>query len=408
MNTSPKFLLLLLMITAVFTACEKDKMDDAITIAEPDTYLFERDGASTVSFSGQTARIRMGHELIAAMKDFAVSETTMLEMFANETATGSDANPFSDPELNAETKSIRSKVAASNDYFSANTVDATSIKTEFASWISAQVAEVFPNENTLAAPGVPGQVADGTSVRYVNGGGLEYDQAFTKSLIGGLMADQALNNYLGTGLLDAADNRATNDAGTVVEGKSYTQMEHFWDEAYGYVYGTSADPTNPNLTIGQDDAFLNKYIGRVEDDADFTGIAANIWNAFKLGRAAIVAGDYEVRDQQANNLRALISTVIAARAVFYLQQGKFALENGDFGGGFHDLSEGFGFIYSLQFSRQPNTNEPYFTKAEVDAWIATLTDPNTNGFWEISPETLDNISEEIARKFDFTVAQAAE
>ena len=100
--------------------------------------------------------------------------------------------------------------------------------------------------------------------------------------------------------------------------------------------------------------------------------------------------------------------MIAARAVFYLQQGKFALENGDFGGGFHDLSEGFGFIYSLRFSRQPNTNEPYFTKAEVDAWIATLTDPNTNGFWEISPETLDNISEEIARKFDFTVAQAAE
>lgn len=399
MNNNLKFLLLI-CITGFFVSCGDDDMKSEIN--EPATYAFERDGASTVSFSGQTTRIQMGDELISALTDFSVTEEALMNMFSNPDG----VDPFENADLNASTKSIRSKVAASADFFSANMVDATAIKEDFDAWISGQVNEVFPNEMVLAEAGTAGQIADGTSTRYVNAKGLEYNQAVNKGMIGGLMTDQALNNYLGTAVLDAGDNRTQNDAGTVADGEIYTAMEHKWDEAYGYIYGTSADPANPNATIGGDDAFLNKYIGRVEGDADFAGIAADIWNAFKLGRAAIVAGDYEVRDEQADIIREKISTIVGVRAVYYLQQGKNGLVNGDMGGAFHDLSEGFGFVYSLQFTRKPGTNSPYLSKSEVDGFIDQLT--TGNGFWDLTPETLDSISEAIAAKFDFTVAQAGE
>lgn len=399
-------LLLLALASFLFTACNKDD-DMEPSVEAPETYTFERNGESTVAFSGQTTRILMGEELISTMKDFSTTEEVLLQMYRNETESGGDADPFSDPDLNASDKSIRSKTAASADYFASNTVEANEIKTDFELWISSQVDEVFPNENTAAAPGIPGQIADGSSTRYVNALGLEYDQMVAKSLLGALMTDQALNNYLSVSVLDAGSNREDNNSEVLADGKDYTVMEHKWDEAYGYVYGTSDNPADPNPTIGQDDNFLNKYIGRVENDDDFSGIAEEIFNAFKLGRAAIVAEDYELRDEQADIIREAISRVIAIRAVYYLQSGKNAINANDMGAAFHDLSEGYGFIYSLRFTRNTATDQPYFDKTEVDGFINSLLGDGNNGLWDVETATLDAISNAIAEKFDFTVAQAA-
>lgn len=398
-----RFLFLLtLAATMIISSCDDD--DQGPMIEEPETYAFTRDGASTVSFSGQTTRIQMGEELISAMSDFSVSAEHLQDMFANPDG----VDPFANADLNASTKSIRSKTAASADYFSANTTDAAAIKADFDTWIEAQVTEVFPNENTLASAGVAGQIEDGSSTRYVNAQGLEYNQMVGKGLIGALMTDQALNNYLSPAVLDAGTNMDENDNGTVVEGKDYTNMEHKWDEAYGYLYGTAANPADPNATIGDDDSFLNKYIGRVENDPDFMGIAEDIYDALKLGRAAIVAGEYKVRDEQAAIVQEKVSTVIGVRAVYYLQQAKNGLETSpvNMGGVFHDLSEAYGFIYSLQFTRKPNTDSPYFTKAQVDGFISTLLSDGPNGLWDVTPATLQTLSDQIAAPFDFTVDQA--
>lgn len=391
---------LLLFAAIIFSACSDDD-ETTPSIATPSSYTFERNGSSTVSFSGQTTRIQMAQELMSAMSvDNAPTEEQLLNMFANEN------NPFSTEDLNNATKDIKSKTAASRDFFSANAVEAQEIKETFETWMAAQVNEVLPNKDQAASAGVPGQIADGSSVRYVNGLGLEYNQLVGKSLIGALMTDQALNNYLGTAVLDEADNRTQNDNEILADGKNYTTMEHKWDEAYGYVYGLSADSSNPNATIGEDDSFLNKYIGRAENDDDFKGIAADIFNAFALGRAAIVAGDYDLRDEQANIIREKISEIIGIRAVYYLQSGKTGIENNDMGGAFHDLSEGYGFIYSLRFTRMPGTDSPYFTKTEVDTMLETLMGDGQNGLWDVTPATLDDLSETIAAKFNFTVAQA--
>ncbi|WP_046744876.1 DUF4856 domain-containing protein [Kordia zhangzhouensis] len=394
------FVGLLAVSSIAFTACSDDdtRIININEVTAPATYAFSRNGNSTVDYNGQTTRILMGEEFITALKDNTKTEADLDGMFAHVEGD----NDFSAANLNASDKNIRSKTAASTDYFSANTTDANAIKADFDTWISAQVSEVFPAWATTATAGNPGnlQEAGGGSTRYISGKGLEYNQAVNKSLIGALMVDQMLNNYLSISVLDAGTNRADNDAGILAEGKPYTNMEHKWDEAFGYLYGTD----NATAPLLNEDNFLNKYLSRVENDADFAGIASDVYEAFKLGRAAIVAKNYEVRDAQANIIREKISEVIGIRAVYYLQRGKAVLTT-DRAAAFHDLSEGFGFIYSLQFTRKPGTNEPYFTKTEVDGFIAQLMEGN--GFWDVTPATLDEISEAIAVEFNFTIAQAS-
>ena len=399
----------LLFAGLLFSACSDDE-DNTIapTVEAPTTYDFTRDGQSTVSFSGQTTRIAMADELTDALLSFnEATESLLLAMYRNEADGGGNVAPFTEAALNASDKSIRSKVASSRDYFSANATEGTAIKNQFEDWINRQLIEVFPNEEVLARPGVAGQIADGDAVRYINADGLEYNQLVGKGLIGALMTDQMLNNYLSEAVLDEGDAREENNAETLEEGENYTFMEHKWDEAYGYAYGASQNPTDPNVSLGDDD-FLSKYIGRVEDDPDFAGIADEIYQAFKLGRAAIVAEEYDLRDQQAAIIRERISEVIGIRAVYYLQQGKKALdqENPDYGTAFHELSEAYGFIYSLRFTRQPDAEASYFSREEVDGLLEELLGDGENGLWDVTPETLDNLAETIAGRFDFTVEQA--
>lgn len=393
------FLLITLLLG--FSSCDDEKTADYDV---PATYSFARNGENTVDFSGQTTRIQMAEELVLSLNDFSSTKDLLKQQFANTDAEGGDVDPYISIQLNASNKSVRSKVAASTDLFSSNTTESAKIKSDFDRWMESQVDEVFPNQMQLAAKGIAGQIADGTTERYVSGKGLEYNQAVAKGLVGALMTDQILNNYLSPAVLDAGTNREDNDAQITVDGQSYTAMEHNWDEAYGYLFGNAPDAANPIGNLGVDN-FLNKYLGRVEDSEAFAGIATEIWDAYKSGRAAIVASAYDDRDKQADIIKAAISEVIAIRAVYYLQNGKIALEASDFGTAFHDLSEGYGFIYSLRFTRKPGSAESHFSRAEVDGFISTLEEGN--GFWDIGSTTLDEMAEEIAAKFDFTVEQAS-
>ncbi|WP_179346372.1 DUF4856 domain-containing protein [Winogradskyella ursingii] len=392
-----KIALSLFTIGALLTSCSNDDDNTATEqqVEAPATYQFQRNGNTTVSYSGQTTRIQMGAEFLGALTDNTNTEAKLDGMFTN---TG---DYFSTTELNESTKNIRSKTAASSDYFAANTTEANEIKAQFDGYIAAQVNEVFPNWDNVATAGNAGQIQEaGGSIRYVNSKGLEYNQAINKGLIGALIVDQMLNNYLSTSVLDAGSNRTDNDTEILAEGKNYTNMEHKWDEAFGYLYGTD-DPLAPQLN---QDSFLNKYLQRVNNDQDFSDYAETIYNAFKLGRAAIVEKNYEVRDEQAEIIREKVSEIIGIRAVYYLQSAKTVLGT-DNASAFHDLSEGFGFVMSLQFTRQPGTDSPYFSKSEVDGYLAELLEGN--GFWDITSEKLDTMSDEIAARFDFTVEQAS-
>ncbi|GAA4290760.1 DUF4856 domain-containing protein [Aestuariibaculum suncheonense] len=399
-----KFLSIAAVAAVLFTSCSDDD-NEKNNVENPATYTFTRNGESTVNFGGQTTRIAMATELVSALSDNTKTKVQLQAMF-NHQAGNAD---FTDANLNSSDKNVRSKVAASNDFFASNTTVSNTIKADFDAWISEQADNVFVSWNVTAQAGVAGKLQQlgSTTVRYFNAKGLELNQAVAKGLIGGLMADQMLNNYLSDAVLDAGSNMANNDNDVVEVGKTYTTMEHKWDEAYGYLYGAEENPESPVLDA---DRFLNTYLRQVNDDADFAGIADEVYQALKLGRAAIVAKNYTVRDAQVKVIRENISKAIAVRAVHYLQGAKSDLEaegTVDYAHAFHELSEGFGFVYSLQFTRKPETNAPYFSHEEVNAYVDALLNDNTNGFWDVTPETLDTISAEIAAEFGFTVEAAA-
>ncbi|WP_374957663.1 DUF4856 domain-containing protein [Gilvibacter sp.] len=402
---------LILAATVLFASCSDDDNTEPIVdnggvdIEAPLTYSFDRDGATTVAFDGQTTRIRMAEEVVEALLDFDNATAESLSAMYNHQEGESN---FQDAALNASGKNLSSKTAASRDYFFANTAESAAIRAAFESYLEKQVTEVFPGELQAAEPGVAGQLADGSATRWVAPNGLEYNQLWIKGLIGALMTDQMINNYLSPAVLDEADNIENNDNEVVEDGKNYTTMEHKWDEAYGYLFGNSPSASNPLATLGDDDSFLNKYLGRVENDADFAGIAQELFDAFKLGRAAIVGKNYQLRDEQAAIIQERISEIIAIRAVYYLEQGRLALEQENYGTAFHDLSEGYGFIYSLRFTRNTVTGAPYFNRTEVDAMLAQLMEQGPNGLWDVTPAILSDLAETIAAKFSFTVAQAAD
>lgn len=177
------FLIAAAAITAFCTtSCDSDDDVAVNNVIVPATYSFNRGTESTVSYSGQTTRIAMAEEIKTAFKETTTTETQLTNMFAHVAG----SNDFSDTDLNASDKSVRSKVAASADYFSSNATDAAAIKADFDTYISSQVNDVFPAWNNTASAGVPGQIqqAGGGTIRYVNAKGLEYDQAFAKGLLG--------------------------------------------------------------------------------------------------------------------------------------------------------------------------------------------------------------------------------
>ncbi|TXE11988.1 DUF4856 domain-containing protein [Seonamhaeicola algicola] len=395
-----KLALSLLAIAVLFQSCSDDDNDGAqrvisqttgINITDltvPTSYTFTRDGKTTVSFSGQTTRLK---QVAAIGSDLNATTSTLTELENNF----KNGEGFDDASLNGTGKKIRNKVANSLGLFSVGvTNNADALKADFDAYIANFIAEVqTPVSNSVQATKGNAGIADGN--RNVNGDGLEYNQAFYKSLIGALVFDQAANHYFNRLDEDDFDGtnsfRTANDAGEVAEGKDYTTMEHHFDEAYGYVYGLSAD----------DDILMQKYINRVEGDSDFTGTAQTIIDAFIIGRAAVAQKKYDIRDEAITVIRKELAKVIGIRAVYYLQQGKAKLT--DRPTAFHDLSEGYGFVYSLQFLSLDGVT-PLFTQTEVQGFIDDLV--AGDGFWDVTETKLDEISAAIAAKFNFTVAQA--
>ena len=371
----------------------------------------------------------MLEEIDVAFNDFdgsvygstdAVSfETVLNGIFINEGVTFTNDFLLSQTsgnvtDLNVSSRQLRNTTADSDDYFIrvSNAAEAAEIRALFDSFITRQADEVFPAINSVATAGNAGQLSDGSSTRFVNANGLEFNEVFEKGLIGALILDQVVNNYISPTFLDNGDNRATNDARTPRnDSGTDTQMEHQWDEGFGYIYGASCDIEDVARDLGENDGSFNNYMDLVNDDEDFRGIADAIYLAFRTGRAAISASQYDVRDEQAAILQEELSRVMAIRCVFYFQQGRIKLEAarngaGEFGDAFHDISEGLGFLLGLRYTQDPTTNAPYYAPEDVMAWFENITEGTANGLWDIDTSTLDNISDMIAAPFGFTRAEA--
>ena len=404
---SKKFILFSLsIISLAITSCSDNEENPIapLNYETPAAYTFGRNGNTSVNYSGQTTRLIMLEEMgnyikLATTNGTIADEIVLSDMFANTN------NRFSIEALNTSGKQLKDKTAASKDYFSlllggGSTVEQGFVRSFFENqFTNAQNA----SQGSNASAGFAGFYLDGSSKRLFASHGLEPQQLLLKGLMGACLLDQICNNYLSENKLDESSNRENNTNKVVEANKNYTTMEHNWDEAYGYIYGNDNLSVAPNVF-----KYWSDYINEVNDDSDFNTLKADIDLAFRKGRAAIVANDYASRDAQIAIIRSKIALVPAVRSVFYLQEGKEKLQIDNGAKAFHALSEAYGFIMSLRYTNKPGTNNPYFSKAEIDAMLASLIS-GTNGLWDIdalSPK-LDAISGQIASRFGFTVVQAA-
>ncbi|MFL2629883.1 MAG: DUF4856 domain-containing protein, partial [Flavobacteriaceae bacterium] len=164
----------------------------------PDAYSYSRNGVSTVSYGGQTTRLKQAEALGSALKSDSFTIAQLEQMFK-------DGEGFSDATLNGTGKNLRGKSAA---------YGAATVKAQIDALITEAAEVVAPAWNNDASAGVPGTYTDaGGSNRVVriNAKGVELNQAFLKSLMGALVADQIINGYLSKTKLDGGTNIEDND-----------------------------------------------------------------------------------------------------------------------------------------------------------------------------------------------------
>lgn len=316
---------------------EEDDGNCDYTYNVPSEYVFtDGDGNSTVSYSVQTARMDMLSEMVSYLKtannDPAVtlSATDLLAMYDNS------YNGWSDADLVGNGKQLKSKTA----------LDDAGIQSMFEGWMNAAAAAT-PSSNTSYLQ---------------DASGLEWTQVIEKGLMGACFASQMTSNYL-AGI-------SSDDNTTIEDGKYYTEMEHHWDEAYGYFTDAPDYPTNGT------DRFWGKYANKsyLEDNI---GSATDIATAFRTGRAAIASGNMSDVLAQAEIIKTETKQMVAGMALHYLNDVKAQISSGtaDQSSINHSMSEALAFIFGIQFI----TDNPDMSSADVMALVNQI-EPSVAGF----------------------------
>ena len=230
----------ILLASALLIACGGGDDDNPVdsgsggstTIDIPTAYVFDsrfNEGESSVAYSGQIVR----NLLLQDLKIFIDN----LGKEGAESATVDDLLQFYayDDGLDLESLSTAGDMpVVENRYSSISTGKNLSGKISkdvvigYGKTADELVREWF---EIIAANS---QDADklGTPAVYTDDNGVDLTQMINKVLIGAVPYYQATGVYLG-GLLE-------DENGSAAEGKSYTEMEHHWDEAFGY-FGSARD-----------------------------------------------------------------------------------------------------------------------------------------------------------------------
>lgn len=328
-NSTLRTLLFATAFSTAITSCNTDDDNPTPTYTVPDTYSFERDGQSTVSYAGQTERLQQLTLMGTYMKSVNVigaaplSAQTLRDMFANTNA------PFAGQTF---TRDLKSKTFAPDTTFFLEMMD--------------QLAEISQFTNQQAANGVPGVLTTGnsssTSGYIVNANGLEPIQVIEKGLMGACLFYQTMEVYLSTDRMGTTGN-------TDMDGSNnYTPMEHYFDEAFGY-FGAPID--FPSASTSDQGVFWAKYALARNGDAAYSSIANDLMFNFRKGRAAIVAKEYADRDEAIQAIMQKWGVVAGATTVDYLRKSLsttgIALYKRN-----HQLSEAIGFMIAMKYHFQ--------------------------------------------------------
>lgn len=352
-----------LLIATASSSCKKDTETPLIAKQNvPATYEFTRDGKTSVDFGGQITR----QDMLREINDYLFSATTpgtvlnkqkLLGMYNNAN------NAFTNTALNTSGKKLSDKTSAS-DAHAAN----AGVAQQYLIDILNRAAEASAKIAPVATKGNSGIVTNLTTnkVYFVDEKGIEYTQLFQKSVMGAVFMDQLVNGYLSNTKLNV-DNEKLEDQ------KNYTKMEHHWDEAFGYF----SKEKDFKLTGDPNPGYWGNYVRGIEEPFKS---GSKVYEAFRRGRAAIVAKDYTERDKQRDIIRNEIELVCAVKAAYYLQESKKKMAEGDIAGALHGYSEGLGFIYSLRYGASGKVSA-----AKSQEWMDKLT--GGDGFYAADAST---------------------
>ncbi len=281
-------------------------------------------------------------EIVAELgkgKTQALDFDKLMNLYAN---TG---NAFADATLNSSGKQLRDKTFSADTSF-------------FVSMFKAAAENSADFAVTTAGNGTAGvaiSITDPTKKYLVDSNGVEYAQVLQKGLMGAIFYYRIAEEYTTIEKLNLADNITVN-AG---EG---TQMQHYWDEAFGYL----GVPTI--LTVANYDSLSTakalKFYGSYISKGKTVGTINNTLNAFIKGRDAINRKDYTTRNIAAAEIRRNLELVNACAFISYMNQAKADIS--DYAIKCHTLSEGFGFFLSLKYNSERKLSETDFNTIEAN------------------------------------------
>ena len=363
----------MLSAVIVLSSCKKDDdpvvpLQTACEVVSPNAYTFTYDGTSTVAYTGQAARLQTAKDVYSALN--AAQGSATIDRAALDAII--DNNNSKLLTKTAENDINRSTVIEDlNGIFDTYCTNSANF-----------------DAGTIAAPGTAGITATGGY--QLDASGWEADQQFAKMLIGALCLEQVNYDYLTKMDVDNEDRTYSNFTNGVPNGNdnNYTKREHYYDEAYGYVYGlddNDADEViNNGLLLGK---YLNKHdAGNTKSGVDYR---QRVYDAFKMGRQAVVDSCQEELDRQITEINNCLSKVVAWHAMDYLTASGSAIGTDGF---HHDVSEAWGFVYSLQWTKVDGA--PLFSHGEVMTMISTL-DGGVNGAYDLTKATLDQMAASI-------------
>jgi hypothetical protein len=350
-----RFSFFALVTSLLLWSCDND--DDA-SYDIPDTYNFEN-----VSYAGQIQRLQQ----LLEIKNYVGSANTpgtvldaarLKAMYANDAANANWQGNYDD------SKQLKSK-----------TFEQEQAKFEV---LMDAIAE-YSQSTVPGEEGVAGVVTsnDGAKQYLLNEKGVEFAQLIEKGLMGACFYYQALTVYFG-------DDRMNVDNETVVPGEG-TDMEHHWDEAFGY-YGVPRDfPLNKDGI-----AFWGVYSDRRDP---ILNCNQEMMEDFIRGRAAISNDDLNTRDEAIAEIRQTWEQITAATAISYINT---ALEQfDDMAIRAHALSEAIAFTYAIQFNPEKSLSNAEV--AEVLENIAGSADFMEMNLYTITPEQLSAAKDQLAK-----------
>ena len=333
----------------------------ALLSSNPTTYEFTRDGASTVSYSGQNERLDMVEAIKAYLKagdgGAPLSATVLNDAFANTNGDGNGFFSFS------STKQLKNKTFQPDldDQLMENLFDAAE---------AASVSGLSAGEGTA---GLIVRENSGNTI-LVNEKGHEFTQFIEKGLMGTVMYNQIYNVYL-------TDARTGDDVENtdLREGNNYTDMEHHWDEAFGYWNPPLDFASNWPSERASEDRFWSHYSNTVDP---IIGSNSVIMEAFIAGRTAIVNNDLTTKTAKRTEVSEWLELVAAATAIHYINDSQEALNVGEIGDAFHVMSEVWAFVNAIKY--YPNRKLTLDQINEINEQ-----DLGANGnFWNVTPEGL--------------------